>query len=130
MNACSDWLLKYGIFFAIHLRATRAGFAPEHIILIFAGININHQPPPLRWIVVRRLNFDSLRCFRLDEEKQKAKLSQSVFIVWPFHSQDQRANWSLNWQPYSLFFCSAENMLKIVSMHYQRSLSSCLFERC
>ena len=42
MNACSDWLLKCGISFPIHLRVTHAGFAPEHIVVIVAGVNINH----------------------------------------------------------------------------------------
>ena len=34
----SDWLLKLQIAFAIHLRATRAGLAPENIVIV-AGIN-------------------------------------------------------------------------------------------
>ena len=38
MNARADWLLKLQIFFSIHLRAIRAEFAPENVV-IFAGIN-------------------------------------------------------------------------------------------
>ena len=38
VDARSDWLFKNRITFAIHLRAARAGFTPENII-IFAGIN-------------------------------------------------------------------------------------------
>ena len=34
----SDWLLEPRIFFAIHLQATLAEFAPENIVII-AGIN-------------------------------------------------------------------------------------------
>ena len=30
----SHWLLKLGISFAIHIRATRAGFAPENIVIV------------------------------------------------------------------------------------------------
>ena len=37
LKAPSDWLLKLRIF-ALHLRATRAGFAPENIVIV-AGIN-------------------------------------------------------------------------------------------
>ena len=36
-KARSDWLLKLQISLAIHLRATRAGFGPE-IIVIVGGI--------------------------------------------------------------------------------------------
>ena len=41
--AHSDWLLRLRLFFAFHLRATRAEFAPENIVII-AGINewLNH----------------------------------------------------------------------------------------
>ena len=38
LNATADWLLKLRISFAIHLRAIRAEFAPENVV-IFAGIN-------------------------------------------------------------------------------------------
>ena len=38
LNAPADWLLKLRISFAIHLRAIRAEFAPENVV-IFAGIN-------------------------------------------------------------------------------------------
>ena len=40
MNASADWLLKLRISFAIHLRAIRAEFAPENVV-IFAGSGIN-----------------------------------------------------------------------------------------
>ena len=38
LKARSDWLLKLRISFDIHLQATRAGFAPENIVIV-AGIN-------------------------------------------------------------------------------------------
>ena len=38
LKAHSDWLLKLRIFFAFHLRATHAEFAPEDIVII-SGIN-------------------------------------------------------------------------------------------
>ena len=38
MNTRADWLLKFRISFAIHLRAIRAEFAPTNVV-IFAGIN-------------------------------------------------------------------------------------------
>ena len=54
--------------------------------------------------------------------------SQLHYIMMPpCHSQDQRVDWSLNWQPCSLFFSSTENMLKIVLMLNQKSLPSCFF---
>ena len=34
----SDWLLKHWISFAVHLRATCSGFAPENIVIV-ARIN-------------------------------------------------------------------------------------------
>ena len=37
LEACSDWLLKLQTSFVIHLRATRARFAPANIVII-AGI--------------------------------------------------------------------------------------------
>ena len=38
LKARSDWLLNLQISFAIHLRATRVGFALENIAIV-AGIN-------------------------------------------------------------------------------------------
>ena len=38
LKARSDWLIKLRISFDIHLQATRAGFAPENIVIV-AGIN-------------------------------------------------------------------------------------------
>ena len=38
LKVYSDWLLKLRIFFAIYLRATRAEFAAENIVIV-AGIN-------------------------------------------------------------------------------------------
>ena len=38
MKAGSDWLPKLRIFFVIHPRATRAGFALEKIVIV-AGVN-------------------------------------------------------------------------------------------
>ena len=43
LKAHSDWLLQIGIFFAIHLQATRRGFAPENIVIV-AGINELKSP--------------------------------------------------------------------------------------
>ena len=39
MNTCPDWLLKRGLSFAIHLRATYAGFAPEHLVIVATSVN-------------------------------------------------------------------------------------------
>ena len=39
LKACSDWLLKLCISFAIHLLATHAGFEPKSVV-IAAGINV------------------------------------------------------------------------------------------
>ena len=38
LKVYSDWLLKLRIFFAIYIRATRAGFVAENIVIV-AGIN-------------------------------------------------------------------------------------------
>ena len=38
LNPCADWLPELRIFCAIHLRAIRAEFAPENVV-IFSGIN-------------------------------------------------------------------------------------------
>ena len=38
LNALANWLLKLRLSFDIHLRAIRAEFAPENVV-IFAGIN-------------------------------------------------------------------------------------------
>ena len=38
LKAHSYWQLKFRLFFAFHLQATRAEFAPENIVII-AGIN-------------------------------------------------------------------------------------------
>ena len=38
LNSRADWLLKLRISFAIHLRAIRAEFVPENVV-ISAGIN-------------------------------------------------------------------------------------------
>ena len=52
MRARSDWLLKLPKAFAIHLRATRAGFEPENIVIV-AGINELKSPLcAVKWIYV------------------------------------------------------------------------------
>ena len=52
MKVRPDWLLKRRISFAIHLRATHAGFAPEHLVIVASSVN-----------VPRSFMFDSLKCF-------------------------------------------------------------------
>lgn len=44
MKACSDWLLKVQISFVINLQASRAGFAPENILIL---TGLHHKPPSL-----------------------------------------------------------------------------------
>ena len=39
MNACPDWLLKRRLSFAIHLRVTHTGFAPEHFVIVAISVN-------------------------------------------------------------------------------------------
>ena len=34
MNVRPDWLLKRRVSFALHLRVTDAGFAPEHLVIV------------------------------------------------------------------------------------------------
>ena len=38
-NVRPDWLLKRRVSFTIHLRATDAGFAPEHLVIVASSVN-------------------------------------------------------------------------------------------
>ena len=36
----NDWLLELRMAFAIHFRATRAGVAPENIVIVFTSVSV------------------------------------------------------------------------------------------
>ena len=52
-KACSDWLLKLRISFAIHLRATRVWFVPENIVIV---IRMDDSKSSFRAVLTHRLS--------------------------------------------------------------------------
>ena len=81
----SEWLLKRWISFASYFPTTRAGFAPEHIVIV---AKYYYQPLASSTSLNSCFKFDSMKYFWLDEEKKQN--SQKVF-------QKKKAyNFSLN----------------------------------